>query len=168
MLSRVVRSSSRFGRRAYSAATLDDHDQVSDSKKPMDEQVNPSFYKVCATACILSQFVLWMVDYYFDKGAQVIEPKLVEEIKSHAMTKNDKKNLVRGILSAIKPVNKVRSCNCKNRATSLSLRFSTSHSPFAVTTASTRSSRRGALSTPSTALPPRVASATRWKCARTK
>lgn len=48
-----------------------------------------------------------MVDYYFDKGSSVLAPRLIDEIKSPNMNQNDKKNLVRGILSAMKPVNKV-------------------------------------------------------------
>lgn len=77
----------------YSAATLDPHEQIKDADKPMDHQMNPSFYK--------------MVDYYFDRGASVIEPKLVEEMTNRSKSAEDKKKYVRGILSAIKPVNKV-------------------------------------------------------------
>lgn len=32
--------------RAYSNASLDPYDMVADAKKPMDEQQNPSFFKV--------------------------------------------------------------------------------------------------------------------------
>uniref|UniRef100_A0A1I8B7B6 glutamate dehydrogenase [NAD(P)(+)] n=1 Tax=Meloidogyne hapla TaxID=6305 RepID=A0A1I8B7B6_MELHA len=77
----------------YSAATLDPHEQIKDADKPMSQQMNPSFYK--------------MVDHYFDRGAAVIEPKLVDEFHSQGKTLDERKNFVRGILSAIKPVNKV-------------------------------------------------------------
>ncbi|CAL2040551.1 unnamed protein product [Caenorhabditis brenneri] len=93
MLSTLARGARSVAVRNYSAATLDAHSQVLDEQKPMEEQVNPSFYK--------------MVDFYFDKGAEVIAPKLVEELKSNSLSQKDKKNLVTGILGAIKPVNKV-------------------------------------------------------------
>ncbi|KAL3108429.1 hypothetical protein niasHT_015351 [Heterodera trifolii] len=81
-------------RMPFSAAVLDPHDQLKDSDKPMSEQMNPSFFK--------------MVDYYFDKGAAVIEPKLVENFKtSHGKSMEERVSSVKGILAAIKPVNKV-------------------------------------------------------------
>lgn len=48
-----------------------------------------------------------MVDYYFDKGAAVIEKKLVDEDSLHFKSKEEKQNFVTGILSAMKPANKV-------------------------------------------------------------
>lgn len=48
-----------------------------------------------------------MVDFYFDKGSQIILPKLVDEIKSPQMAAAERRNLVEGILHSIKPANKV-------------------------------------------------------------
>lgn len=49
-----------------------------------------------------------MVDYYFDKGAEVIMPALVEEHPSREMSKDAKQKFVRGIIALIKPASKVR------------------------------------------------------------
>uniref|UniRef100_A0A914I8T5 Uncharacterized protein n=1 Tax=Globodera rostochiensis TaxID=31243 RepID=A0A914I8T5_GLORO len=90
--------------RHYSAAVLDPHDQLKDSDKPMYEQMNPSFNK--------------MVDDYFDKGAAVIESKIVESIKSRSKSLEEKTSSVKGILAAIKPVNKcliISTWNCCTR-----------------------------------------------------
>ncbi|MFH4984141.1 hypothetical protein AB6A40_010850 [Gnathostoma spinigerum] len=68
-------------------------EQVMDSMKDMEDQLNPSFFK--------------MIDYYFDKGAKVIEPKLLEEDKTPGMSTDEKRKLIRGILTSIKPADKV-------------------------------------------------------------
>ncbi|VDK46053.1 unnamed protein product [Anisakis simplex] len=72
-----------------SPSATDPKAQLEDRQKSIEEQVNPSFFQ--------------MVDYYFDKGSAVIEPKLISE-----ETGGEKKqDLVRGILANIKPANKV-------------------------------------------------------------
>lgn len=101
-----------------------------------------------------------------DKGVKVVEDKLVEEHKGNMPTEQ-KRNLVRGILSAMKPVNKVRSkVSSHHQPHDSTCRFSISLSPFVVKTASTRLSRRGVPSTRSTEHRPKVASATLWTCAK--
>lgn len=72
--------------------TSDAHEQLADAKLPMHEQRNPSFFK--------------MVEHYFDRGSTIIEPKLVEDFKGR-LPVEDKRARVRGILSHIKPPNKV-------------------------------------------------------------
>ena len=126
-----VRAPSPFViRRALSAATLDAHDQVSDAKKPMDEQINPSFFKasrLCNAQIVQRDYNRRFLHFRWsniisvsrrltmstkelacilDKGVQVVENKLVEEHKGR-QSDEEKRNLVRGILSAMKPVNKV-------------------------------------------------------------
>lgn len=95
--------------------------QSKDQVLPIDEQLDPSFFKVCSPfsavvkllneACqhlaCYSSIYLQSVDYYVDKGISVITPKLVEELKSKKMSDDEKINYVRGILATIKPVNKV-------------------------------------------------------------
>ncbi|VDM27577.1 unnamed protein product [Toxocara canis] len=68
-------------------------EQVFDQMKPVEDQLDPSFFK--------------MVSYYFDKGAAVIEPKLIEECHAPSMSDEEKANFVRGVLASIKPTNKV-------------------------------------------------------------
>lgn len=57
------------------------HAQVIDDMKPMEEQSNLSFFK--------------MVDYYYDKEATAIEPKLVEEMKSNSVIRIREENACR-------------------------------------------------------------------------
>uniref|UniRef100_A0A915Q5K4 glutamate dehydrogenase [NAD(P)(+)] n=1 Tax=Setaria digitata TaxID=48799 RepID=A0A915Q5K4_9BILA len=68
-------------------------EQVFDQMKEMEEQLDPMFFK--------------MVDYYFDKGAAVIMPKLAEEHPSREMSKEAKVKFVRGVIAMIKPASKV-------------------------------------------------------------
>ncbi|VDO27880.1 unnamed protein product [Brugia timori] len=68
-------------------------EQVFDQMKEMEDQLDPLFFK--------------MVDYYFDKGAAVIMPKLAEEHPSREMSKEVKQKFVRGVIAMIKPTSKV-------------------------------------------------------------
>ncbi|CAG9538962.1 unnamed protein product [Cercopithifilaria johnstoni] len=67
--------------------------QVFDQMKEMEDQLDPLFFK--------------MVEYYFDKGAAVIIPKLIEEHPSREMSKETKEKFVRGVIAMIKPASKV-------------------------------------------------------------
>ncbi|TKR65059.1 hypothetical protein L596_025521 [Steinernema carpocapsae] len=90
MLSSLARASLRpaLSRRLVSTSAVRPSKEI-----PMEEQADPSFFQ--------------MVDYYFDKGSSVLEPVLIEEMKTNKLTVQEKKNLVRGTLAAIKPVNQV-------------------------------------------------------------
>lgn len=51
-----------------------------------------------------------MVNYYFDKGAAILEPYLIQELKKS--NEKETRDFVKGMLNNIKPVNKVSLCNC--------------------------------------------------------
>ncbi|VDN50925.1 unnamed protein product [Dracunculus medinensis] len=101
----VLRNAKLFLTPVRCIISMSDTEKLADQHLPMDEQVNPSFFKVSYRT--QNAYFLQMVDYYFDKGSSVLAPRLIDEIKSPNMNQNDKKNLVRGILSAMKPVNKI-------------------------------------------------------------
>lgn len=48
-----------------------------------------------------------MIEFYFDKGSSVIQPKLVEEHPSHYMSLEERQKYVHGIMEIIKATNKV-------------------------------------------------------------
>jgi glutamate dehydrogenase (NAD(P)+) len=73
-------------------ATLTPHEKLADEKLPMHEQRDPSFFH--------------MVSHYYDRGSEIIESKLVEEMKGRAPNE-EKRQTVRGILKNIKRPNKV-------------------------------------------------------------
>lgn len=96
LLTRAVRTRClAVGRRCMSAKGFpkDPESRLADSKLPMDEQLDPSFFQ--------------SVDYYVDKGAKVLEPKLIAEMHDPGMSSEEKRKLVKGIFGTIKPVNKV-------------------------------------------------------------
>jgi glutamate dehydrogenase (NAD(P)+) len=69
-------------------------DEIKDHELPMDEQLNPSFFK--------------MVEYFGDKGTEILISKLVDvEMKKLRTTKEEATKLVRGIFSTIKIPNKL-------------------------------------------------------------
>lgn len=95
MLSLAVRRYAHLTlRRCLSKAVVNDSEaRLIDSRLPIEEQMDPSFFK--------------SVEYYVDKGARVLEPKLMSQCHDPNMTEEEKKLLVQGIFAAIKPVNKV-------------------------------------------------------------
>uniref|UniRef100_A0A0N4Z0J8 Glutamate dehydrogenase n=1 Tax=Parastrongyloides trichosuri TaxID=131310 RepID=A0A0N4Z0J8_PARTI len=87
MLSRIssIRSISLS---AFKRIPMGPHEQIDDHLKPMEQQVDPSFYK--------------MVEYFYDKGCSILEPRLMAQTNDERDHKR-----IRGVLRAIKPVSKV-------------------------------------------------------------
>ncbi len=73
-------------------ATAASPEAVADWELPMDEQQDPSFFK--------------MVDFYFDKGAAIIEEGLVKAL-SPSIPEDQRRKNVLGILKTIKTPNKL-------------------------------------------------------------